>query len=164
MKRMKKKGSIVDLVYMAIILFFFAMVVLVGLKIGGAVKDNIVSTASLDATGTTAVESTVSNYTYTINGAFMFLMIFMVVATLALAALVRVHPIFIPFFFLGWIFIIFLCGIFSNVYTSMAEDPNFVSTASNLLIITGILRFLPLIIGVIGIVLMVVMYKVYQNG
>ena len=164
MKRMNKKGSIVDLVFMAIVLFFFAMVVLVGLKIGSAVKDNIVSMTGLDATGTAAVESSVTNYKYTINGAFMFLMIFMVVATLALAALVRVHPIFIPFFFIGWIFIIFLCGIFSNVYTSMAEDANFVSTASDLGIITGILRFLPLIIGVIGIILMTVMYKVYQNG
>lgn len=158
---MNKKGSIVDLVYVMAILFFFSIIILIGLKIGSSFNDGVQSMSSdvVDDNTKTQTANTVSTYTYSINNSYLFLMIFLCIALLVLAAMVAVHPMFIPIFFIGWIFVIFLGGIFSNVYQGMAEQPELIDVATNLGFVSNVMNYLPFIIGIIGIILMVIMYK-----
>ena len=158
---MNKKGSLTDLAYIAVVLVFFSIVVLVGLKIGQEVNNNLQADTSgiIDTTTKTNTQSALSRFTYSIDNSFLFLMIFMCIGVLILAAMVAVHPIFIPIYFLGWIFIIFLGGVFSNIYQTMALDTNLAATAASLTFISLIMTFLPMVIGVIGILIMVVLYK-----
>lgn len=159
---MNKKGSILDLMYIGFVLLFFGIVVLVGLKMGGSFRDQIAGMADMPAESKDAANTLMGGYTNTIDNSFLIFTIFLALATLVLAALVRVHPIFIPFYFIGWVFVIFLCGIFSNLYQSMAADPNLATEAAQLVFIGAILTYLPLIVGVVGMLLMVVMYKLWS--
>ena len=163
--RKNKKGSLLDIVFIAIALTFFSIVVLVGLKVATEFEDNI-DTNPLFAAGEARenVESARVKYTHTIDNTFLFLLIFMAIATLALAALVAVHPLFIPFFFIGWVIVIFLAGILSNIYQAIASDTNIIAIANEMTFMTNIMTALPIIIGVFGIILMAIMYKISNWG
>ena len=155
-----KKGSLIDIMYIGVVLLFFAIVVVVGLKIASVVKDNIdTNPLFVDGESRAAVGEVTTKYTHTIDNTFLFLTIFLALGTLALASLVYVHPIFIPFYFIGWVLVIFFSGILSNIYQTMALDTNILAIADQLTFIGGILSALPIIVGVFGILLMIVMYK-----
>ena len=167
MRRISKKGSLVDLFYFAIVICFFAVAVLIGTKIAVEFQSGIASNPTFVDDAPDAITYTndaINNYTYGINSGFLFLTIFFVIATLTLAALVRVHPIFIPIFLIALIFLIFFCGIMTNIYSGVSENSEMTSTAGRYVIMHNIMLALPFIVGIIGIILMVVMYKNYAIG
>ena len=159
-----KKGSMMDVLYIALILIFFGIVLLISSKVSGEFNDQIqgMATANMPTEAKVAASAVNSNYSGTFDNVFLFLTVGLAIAALVLAALVRVHPIFIPFFFIIWIIIVFLCGVLSNIYQTMAENANLAAEASSMTFIYHILTYLPLIVGVIGIMMMVVLYKIYQ--
>lgn len=163
-KKIDKKGSVVDLLTIGIILMFFALFVLIGLKVAGEFQKQLPSIQGVDVNTSSYVNQTVGNYTGTIDKSFLFFAMLLAAVTLILASLVRIHPIFILFYFIGLILIIFLCGIFSNIYTEMASDVNLVDTANTIPLITTIMQLLPFFVGVFGIILCVISYKMWQNG
>jgi len=171
MKKINKKGSLVDLFYFVIVLAFFSVAILIGTKIAADFHTGISSNPTFQNDAPDAITYTgelVDNYTFSINSAFLFLTVFFIIATLALAALVRIHPIFIPLFLLGLIFLIFFCGIMSNIYATVAESEPMNEVGSSItdryIIMHNIMIALPFIVGIIGIVLMIVMYKNYAIG
>ena len=68
-------------------------------------------------------------------------------------------PIFVPIFIIGLVIIVFFAAIFSNIYQEVAADPAFIAQGNELTFITTILSHLPIIISVMGVMLMVVLYK-----
>lgn len=167
--RKNKKGSIQDLIYFGVVVLFFAMVILIGYKITNSIDTQVQSSVAVIAYDTdnyarTASTQLVSYYPGVIDNSFLIFAIGMALVTIILASLVRVHPIFIVFFFIGLVFVIFFSGIFSNIYQSMAEDPSLATEASNLIFIGKIMEYLPFITGIIGIILMVVMYKLRSDA
>jgi len=166
MRKLNKKASIVDLFFIAIVLAFFSVAVLIGVKVATQFQENIASSDVFDDApdAATYTNQAINNYTYAINSGFLFLTIFFIIATLALAALVRIHPIFIPLFLIALIFLIFFCGVMSNIYSGVAEEGVMTTTVSRFAIMHNIMIALPFIVGIIGIILMVIMYKNYQIG
>lgn len=160
-----KKGSLIDIIFIGVALLFFSIVVLIGLKIATEVENNIDASSIFDVGSSREhVEAVRVKYTNTIDNMFLFLLIFMAIASLVLAALVRIHPIFIPFYFIGWVMVIYLSGIFSNMYQAMAADTNLAAIANQLTFMSNIMIALPIIVGVFGTILLVVMYKLYSVG
>jgi len=159
---MNKKASLLDLIYIILVLFVFSLVVLIGLKMANSFNSNIqgMSSTIIDDTTKQTLNEVETKYTYSIDNAYLILLIFMCISMLILAAMVAVHPIFIPIYFIGWIFTIILGGIFSNVYQKMAEASDLAATASSLSFVSFIMQYMPIIVGVFGVVLMVIMYKV----
>jgi len=159
---LNKKGSLVDIVFIGIVLLFFGMIALIGLTVSSGINDRIQDSNVFNANGKVATNQIVKSYTNGMDNAFLFFTIGISLVTLVLAALVRIHPIFIPFFFIGLIFVIIISAILSNIYQEMAADPNLLAAAGELTFITNILSILPMIIGVFGIFLMIVMYKLWD--
>ena len=92
-------------------------------------------------------------------GLFLLLIVGLCIVALSLAMMVRVHPIFFVFFLLIFIIIIFLCGVFSNIYLEIANNEEMQDVAGNLKFITNIMGKLPLFIGIFGFLLAGIMYK-----
>lgn len=163
-KRSGKKGSIQDLILIGAVLLFFAFVVLISFKILDEFEAQVGTMTDIP---TEALESTAlmkSYYPGIIDNAFLFLLVVLSVGALILAALVRIHPIFIPLFILAWVFITFLAGIMSNIYQEVASQTELIALANQLTFITSIMTFLPIIILVIGGALMVVQYKQWSTA
>lgn len=157
-----KKGSLQDLIIIGAVLLFVGVIVLFGYKITSEFNDRVQVQAGMPAEARTAAATLTNHYSGTIDYGFLMLTVGLAIATLILAALVRIHPVFIPLFFIGLVIVIFLCAVFSNIYQEMAADVNLIAQADNLTFVTYILTYLPFIVGIFGFVLMMVMYKLYS--
>ena len=164
-KKIGKKASLFDIVIIAVALTFFSMAVLFGSKIAIEMQSKIADMPIFQNEAPDAISETsraLNNYEGSVNTGFFMLTIFLALITLGLAALVRIHPIFIPFFLLGLIFIIFLCGIFSNIYQTASSSTQLSDIAAQYNMMHLIMSYLPLIVGVFGFLLMIVMYKMWS--
>lgn len=165
-KKLNKKGSLQDLIILGVVFLTFAISILLGFRIMSDLQDKTqdipLIANNLEATQSTA--TLVGSFTGVFDNAFLFLVIGASIASLVLASLVRVHPIFIPFFILGLVFVVFLSGIASNIYQEMAANTELVDYADQLTFVSLIMGKLPFFVGIIGTVLMVVTYKLWQNS
>lgn len=159
---LNKKGSLIDILFIGVVLFFFSMVAIVGLKVSSEINDNIQDSNIFNDRGKTATNQAVESYTKTIDNTFLMFTVLLGMITLVLAAMVRIHPIFIPFYFIGLVFVIIFSAIISNIYEEMAANAQLLSTAQELTFITNILSILPIIVGIFGIALMIIMYKIWD--
>lgn len=162
MLRKNKKGSLKDIVLISVLLLFFSMVLLFGYKINSEFNDQVQTMDEIPAVAKTASSTLNNNFSGSLDNGFLFLTFGLAMATLVLAALVRIHPIFIPFYFLGLIFVIILSAVFSNIYQEAAADPELASLANDFTFIPLIMNALPFVVGVFGILLMIVMYKLWS--
>jgi len=164
LRKLNKKGSIQDMVFIGVVLLFLAMIVLFGFKIVSEFNDKVQTMPGMPESAKASTTSLLSNYSGTIDNTFLLLTIGLAIGALILASLVRVHPIFIPFFWISLIFVIFICGILSNIYQETAAAEQLAPLADQLTFISHILEYLPLIVGVIGHILMAVLYKLWSNA
>ena len=164
LRKLNKKGSIQDIVFIGVVLLFFGMIVLFGFKVTSEFNDKIQTMDDIPADAKTSTTSLLGNFSGTIDNTFLLLTIGLVIGALILASLVRVHPIFIPFFWISLLFVIFICGILSNVYQETAATTQLSGLADQLTFISHILEYLPLIVGIVGHILMAVLYKLWSNA
>lgn len=166
---MNKRGSIQDLILIGVILLFASITILIGFKIVTALDDKFQTSPVIEKFDTGSHARTASTtlkgyYPGVIDNTFLFLAIGLSIVTLVLAALVRVHPMFIALFFIGLSVIIFVTGVFSNIYQEMAGNTNLATQADQLTFISHVLEYLPFIIGVFGFILCLIMYKLWKNA
>lgn len=158
----RKKGSLQDLIFIGTVLLFFAFIVLIMFKISSEFNSSVQASSSFDSYGKTASSKLTGYYSGVMDNVFLFFTIGLMIAMLILAALIRVHPIFLVFFIVGWILAIFFAGIFSNIYTEAASNAVLSTQANQLTFIGLILGYLPIITAVFGVLLMIVIYKTWS--
>lgn len=162
--RVNKKGSLQDLIFVAIFITMFAVTVLVVYKISDEVNTKFQATDVLPQDSKDAYSTMNSHFTGVIDNSFLLLFIGLLIGTLALAMLVRFHPIFFVFYIFGWVISIFLSAVLSNIYLEIANNPQMSGVAEELIFITNIMAVAPIIIGVFGGLLAVVLYKTWKSG
>jgi len=162
--RNSKKGSLIDMVFIVIGLLVFTTSVLMGAKIAGEWSDKVALMPGMPAEAVASSAAMSAHYSGVVDHTFLLLTIGLAMGAFVLASLVRVHPIFLPFFLIALVFVIFFAGVFSNVYQGMAENAALSSTADELVFISNIMTFLPFIVGILGSVLAVVMFKLWSNA
>ena len=159
-KRSNKRGSIQDLIFIVVVLVFFGVTVLIGFKIGNEFNTQIQANSAIPAEAKAASTSLVANFPGVLDNVFLFFAIGLAMVSLILAALVRVHPIFVPLFIIAWVIVLFISGVASNIYQELAASPHLAAEAAQLTLISNVLEYLPLFIGVLGTLLMIVLYKI----
>ncbi len=159
-----KKGSAQDIIFWGVVLVFFGGIMLLGFHMASAFDTQISTMSGIPVAATTASAKLTSFYPGIIDNMFLVLVVGMVIAAFALASLVRVHPVFIPFYIMALFLIIVLSAIGSNVYQEMASNSVLIAEANQLLFIGSVLNFLPVLTGVFGTILMIVMYKTWSNA
>lgn len=157
-----KKGSVLDLFYISGVIFFFAVILLFGAKISGSFNTSVQSLSDLSVSEKGVISGLNDNYSGSLDNSMMFLVFGLSFVTLVLAALVRIHPVFIPFFIVALVFLIVFAAVLSNIYETAASN-DLLSADADRLSKTGlVLSVLPWIIGVVGVILMVVQYKTWS--
>ncbi len=158
-----KKGSVQDLLYVGITLFVFALVILIGFRISTSLNTEFQASDDVDAYGKAAHQQITNMYPGIIDNSFLFVTVILSLGTLIMAAMVRIHPIFLPIYLLAWLFVIFLCSVFSNAYSEMAANPDLSALAAQMTFMNQVMTTLPFIIGIVGGLLAIVMYKAYKG-
>ena len=138
------------------------MVTLIGYRVYAGINEKFQTVDEIPDRAKVASNRMEGMYSGVLDNSFLFLTIGLAVASFALAALVRIHPIFIIFYLVALTFIIVITGIFSNIYTKMAGQANLIAYADNLVIISHVMKYLPFFVGIFGSLLALVMYKAYR--
>lgn len=157
-----KKGSIQDIVFVGMVLLVLGITTLFGFLFMSNINDHFQANTAVTTDGKTASATLTGFFPGVIDNSFLLLAIGMGIVALIMAALVRVHPIFIPIFLIALIFVVFFSGVFSNIYQEMANHSQMLAYSSQLTFINTVLTYLPIITAVFGILLMMVMYKLWS--
>lgn len=157
-----KKGSLNDLIVWAVILLILGISILIGFRMAADTNTHIQADPNIPANAKAVSAQMYGYYPGVINNSFLFLTFGLAFATLILAALVRIHPVFIPFYIIGLVIVIIVSGILSNIYGGMAENATLAAQAAQLDKVGLVLDYLPWFVGVFGTILMVVMYKTWR--
>lgn len=168
MRKRNKKGSVQDMAVIAATLLTIAIAILISFKISREINDKIQSTGPLDGMegadrARTAMSEVNNMYPGVMDNSFVLLTIGLSVVAIILAFMVAFHPIFFVLYFIFLAIIIFVSGVFSNIYTEMSNVPALADTAEALVFTSHIMYFLPFIVGVVGFIVSIVMYKAWQN-
>lgn len=165
--RKNKKGSLQDVILIGALLLIASVAVLISFKISNEINDKIQTNAALGGMpGASDARNAMNNinnlYPGVIDNSFLLLAMGLGIIAIILAMLVRIHPVFFVFYLILLGITIFLAGIFSNIYQKMAETTAMADVAARLIFISHIMTYLPFIIGVLGFIIAIVMYKNYQ--
>ena len=163
-KKLNKKGSILDLVFIISVVLMFGIMMLIGSKVVAEFQGKLNEGGGATAEGNAAIDKMESHYSGVLDYSILFLAIGLSIGAFALASMVRIHPIFIPFYLIIMVVLIIIAGAASNIYTEMAANPLLSAQADDLLVISSILTYLPFLIGILATILMVVMYKLWDNS
>ena len=162
-----KRGSMQDILYIMVGLFILSVVILVVYKVSYGLNTEFQASSKITTEGKASHQQITSMFPGTIDNSFLFIVVFLSIGTLIFATMVRVHPIFIPIFIIALIFTIFFSSIFSNAYQEIAANAEFSALAAEMTFTHQIMTTLPFVVGIIGALLAIVMYKAYkgeQNG
>ena len=162
--RKNKKGSLIDIIFVAGIALVFGLVVLLGFKFMTELNNELQSQDIIDAQGKTAANQLTNIYPTAIDNSFLFLVVGLAIGAFVLAALVRISPIFLPLYFIALAIVVFMSAIMSNIYQSMAANVNLIAQADQLMFTSSILTYLPVIVGVFGSLLSLIMYKSWRDS
>jgi len=169
-RKKNKKASIQDVLYIIIMIVVITVGTLLVYKIHNEINLKFQESDDITTEGKTAMTQIENIYTGVLDNTFMLLVIGLCIVAVALAAMVRIHPVFIVFFIILLLIIIFLAGVFSNVYQSVASNSIMVDAndstvylADRLTFMSYTMQFLPFITGVIGFLMAFVMYKSWQS-
>lgn len=170
-KRLNKKGSIIDIIYIIIAIVVISVGSLLVFKVSDEINQKFQDSDAIPAQGKTASTAMNNMYSGVLDNSFMLLVIGLSIAALALAAMVRIHPIFIVFFVILLVIIVFLAGVFSNIYQAVASEEGMDAAdgsgtllADRLVYMSYVMRFLPFMVGIIGLMMSFIMYKSWQNA
>lgn len=162
-----KKSSATDLFY--IVIGFFA-VCIIAILVSAVVSRFNTEFQKVNVPGVTSAASTSASTKMagvlpgTLNGGMLFLFFGACIVALILASLTPFHPVFFIFFLLEVIILIFVSGGIADSFQSFIETPALATEHSQYGTIIFMFHYLPFIIGIIGLILAAIMYKVKTNS
>ena len=158
-----KRASVQDLLFIGVTLFTLSIVILICFRISTSLNTEFQASDQIDPYGKAAHQQITNMYPGIIDNSFIFITVVLSMAALIMAAMVRIHPVFLPIYILAWLFVVFMCSIFSNAYSELAANPDLLALANQMTFMNQVMTTLPFIIGIVGALLAIVMYKARQG-
>lgn len=150
-----KKSQIFDLIYLAFVLFMIAVVGLTVYKVIEAWNDE--TSGIIDEENrayTQTFEDRLPDYLQQI---FIVVLFGVSIVSLVSAFLVNSHPIFYGFFMVLLGFLSWFNAMYANLWYSFSSDAAFGTLANSLPIINTIIRYYPLVLFVLGLIIGITM-------
>lgn len=163
-RKLNKRGSLQDILLLGVIGLVFALILLIGFKFMDEFNTQVQGMDDIPTEAKTASTTLLNYYPTLMDNMFLFLVVGLGIAAIVLASLVRVHPVFIGLYLIALIIVIILAGVFSNMYTEIAADPQLSGLAAQLVTTSLFMTYWPIVIGVLGSIMAIIMYKQWQNG
>ena len=152
-----KKGTILDFLYLVIILFIFAIISVIMYPVFVEVNQGL-NESGVHAEQLQNSVDVQNKYVGITDGIFLFILVGLSIAALIGAMMINTHPAFYPIAaFLLALFAI-INGILSNAFTAVAEAPVIVDYSGQFLITNFVMGYLPWIILIISFIVAIVLF------
>jgi hypothetical protein len=154
-----RKGNMLDLPLIIIVLFAFAFVVLIS---------SVILDEFQDATHDTNINQTYIDRgidsVIMLDSMFLVVTIMLGIATAIMAFYIKTHPVFFAISFVLLILFTLISVFFTNTFVFIYEHDTFADVAPSFPLIEYIFKDLPLFIAVIGIIIMIALYAKGGSG
>lgn len=158
-----KRASVDDLIYLIMIVVAVGIIILIGFNFMDKFNGAVQGMSSFNANAKAATNAVTQKFPGVVDGTFLFLTIGLCIVALALAFLVRLHPIFFIFYIIFVPIIIYISAAFSNLYQEAAASAALADVASRMVFMSHIIQYLPMIIGIFGFLLAFIMYNTWRT-
>lgn len=155
----RKKGSVTDLPFLITGIFTMAVTALLVSLLLWHINDRVQVNDLFESNAKSASEKMSQGFPTTMNSGIVFVFFAMSAISLVLASLVPIHPAFVIFYFLEWFLLIYIGGAIANTYQAIIESAAFAPIETYFTFSTFFFRYFPFVIGIIGALLAIVMYK-----
>ncbi len=159
-KKMGKKGGVIDVIFITIVMFVVAIGFVFLSTVWQKVEPRIITMVSADANANASIGYT-SVLANSLDNLFLIFFVFMIIAVIILAFQVEFHPIFYFLFIIVLVFGLMLAVIFSNTYEKVIDRAQINSSlfgTQNYIMANLPVMFL--IIGVLAILAIYIKVKV----
>jgi hypothetical protein len=156
--KINSKGQVADIIFILVTITGIAMTILFSFyiydKISGPLSESSLATnesiAAYDQMGTAFP---------IFDTSMAFIIIGMIGALLVNSFFLKTHPIFLVINIVGFLVLVFLGAVFSNMYSEIISNPELISIASSMPVTTFIMTKMPWIGAVIIFISSIVMYS-----
>lgn len=155
---MKKKGSIMDLPYIALVIFMTAIVFVAGWMIFSKVNDSLQAKDDFSTVGKSIMQESSDRYVGLMDGVFLTLLIGFYLGSLILASQIDASPLFFIVSLVIFGVLILLTAVFGNAFYTFADNAEISTYASAFVIIPFIMNNFVQTFVVLGFGLAGVMY------
>lgn len=159
-----KRGSIQDIILLIVFASVISIVAIIGFKVATEFNDQFGSMDNVPTMASDGTNQVTGYFTSVIDNSFFIVIIAISLGTLALAALIRVHPVFIFFFIIALAVLIVVAMTMSNIYYEMASTTQLQAEADQLTFISTVMTYLPWFVAVLGTLVAIIMYKTRSQG
>lgn len=162
--RMGKKGSIMDIFFIVLIVAALAITSVLAFVLLTKFNAQMQVTPGISQPSKDILSAAQAKFPKTFDGVFAIVLVFSIITTLFLASLVDVNPIFLPVSVVIFIFIVILCSAIGNTYYDLASNPELATYAQQFVIIPFVMNHLVEVMLVFGFAVAVVMYAKSRGG
>jgi len=161
---MNKKGSILDLFLVIIIVFALAFTTIMGYKIFDSVNNNLQDSDSIDANSKALTQDNKDSYASLFDGLFLFAFIGLGIALFISAFFLNAHPVFYFFALILLSLVVFVAGIMGNTYEAISSSDSLSDATSQFTFIPFVMdNFVNFIVG-LGFLLIIGLYAKSRMG
>jgi len=162
-KKLRKKGSITDISFILIGIFSVALVALLVTYVVNSLNDEVQVNDIFPDNAKDASTKMNDDFPNVMDSGIIFIFFGMCIISLILASLVPIHPMFLAFYFIEYLLLIYVSGTIANAYKKVIEVGILSDAVSKYELTIFMFQYMPFIIGIFGIVLAIVMYKIKQG-
>jgi hypothetical protein len=153
------KGSILDVLYILVIVFVLAIIVMVGNTFLVDVYENVNETEAINSSHVQSGIEAVRSF----DVVMPFVLIGLLASVAVMAFLIPTHPVLIIPVLFAIILIVVVAAQFTNMYDTIATNDQLIDEANQMTMTTHIMNNLPLIATVCGAVVIIAMFMISRR-
>lgn len=120
---MNKKGSVIDILYIILVLFGLSIVLLVGFKMYSNITNDLAAQYP-DVASATLAQSSLQQMFLNYDKLLMFIFVMGIIGTVILAFFLDSHPVFTIIAVIVLILFTLFAGVLSNLYEDIEQSPS----------------------------------------
>lgn len=155
---MRRKGSISDTFFIAIMLFITAITFVVGWMMMSKVNIEFQATDNIAQVGKDIVSDTTSRYVSWFDGIYLTVLVLLWIVTLVLASKINVHPVFFMFTILIYGILVIITAALGNAFYTFASNAQITEYADAFTFIPFIMNNFVATMVILGFSVAIVMY------
>lgn len=160
---MNKKGYIQDMLVYVVILFVLGVIIISGARISKDYTEKYTN-GSASTLSKNILTTNADRFTTIFDYAFLTIFVLLIISLFASVFLLNTHPAFFFIVLVLFAFMLIPFAILSNTFETFEESTGVADVASEFYIISWLLGNWALIFGVMGFLLMVVLFAKFKTA
>jgi len=159
MKKLFKKGNILDIHLAGIIIFIALIVIVIAFMILSKINVSLEDSGEFSNESLDIIQHQVDIFPNIWDTGWLFILVGLGIYTWISAFFVRSHPVFFIFGFFLIVVYIIVFGVMSNVYGDITENPEISPYSDEFTLANFVMTRFPIIMGIISFVTAIIMYS-----